>query len=428
MVSHRWTTHRVRDAAGNDRVGEAPISMWWIAHAAAEETLQGGPLVPAWLKLFRTHLSQNDQYAFRWRGDLAESSELRRAYSGLYGRFVARALLTNHLGLSRFTSLKRNGISLPNGVEVSRIKGGDIPDWIAWDESNRRYVLCEAKGSLTSADFLSTSGPKCVLDGKAQFSRVITTDNARLIHPSQWVAGTKWATDVRGGGPITILWDPPVDDDFNDGDKVQRYRAGITRAWLDSIARGFGWQGADELISPERQREALIINAPPGPLRPEQEWPSEPDVDERRPEYPMALGPRAAAPRSSLAGAPSDVERVVSRVTNPLRELDLYKGSTPLVPAEPESHPLQGSYVAALVTPFGIQPIKSVRDLEQLRRAQDGARALREPAMILGIPTGLDPAQPISRKLWMDSAGIAPPNGLALFDLRQVQVELFAQS
>ena len=59
MVSFRWTRHRVVDSSGNDKNEHAAISMWWIARAAAEETLQGSPLVSAWMKLFRTHLSVN---------------------------------------------------------------------------------------------------------------------------------------------------------------------------------------------------------------------------------------------------------------------------------------------------------------------------------------------------------------------------------
>ena len=160
MVSFRWTWHRVVDSSGNDKKGHAAISMWWIARAAAEETLQGSPLVSAWMKLFRTHLSTRDDYWLRWRGDLAESAELRRTYSGLYGRFVARALLTHHLGFTRFLSLKRNGLEVQGSVKVERTNGGDIPDWLAWDDRHSRFVLGEAKGSLTARDFLSPGTPK----------------------------------------------------------------------------------------------------------------------------------------------------------------------------------------------------------------------------------------------------------------------------
>jgi hypothetical protein len=128
---------------------------------------------------------------------MAESAELRRAYSGLYGRFVARALLSNHLGLTRFLSLKRNGLMVPGSVEVRRTAKGDIPDWLAWDEQNSRLVLGEAKGSLSSNDFLVAGGPKCARDGKAQFDRVETYHGTSVVQPARWVAATRWATDQR---------------------------------------------------------------------------------------------------------------------------------------------------------------------------------------------------------------------------------------
>lgn len=213
--------------------------MWWLARAAAEETMQGSPLAPAWLKLFRTHLSEDDPYWLRWRGDLAESAELRRAYSGLYGRFFARALLSNHLGLTNFTSLMRNGVQVGT-VLVERTRRGDIPDWIAWDDANSRFVLCEAKGSLASKDFLEPRGPKCARDGKKQFSRVRTLEGTRIIHPSQWVAATRWATDDRDGDPITLLWDPPVDETTFGAREAKIHRTAMTRAWLDSLAPALG--------------------------------------------------------------------------------------------------------------------------------------------------------------------------------------------
>ncbi|HYJ84149.1 MAG TPA: hypothetical protein VEW26_15050, partial [Allosphingosinicella sp.] len=250
-MSYRWARHRVFDEQGKDKTGLAAISLWWMARAAAEETLQGSPLVAAWLKLFATQLSTADTYWLRWRGDLAESAELRRAYSGLYGRFVARALLERHLGLSRFISLGRNGVDIPGSAKVLRVHTGDIPDWIAWDERNARFVLGEAKGSLTGTDFLAQDGPKCVHSGKEQFERVQTYVSGRLIEPGRWVAATRWATDERNGYPVTVLWDPPVDERPFSEEEAERHRLAIGRAWFDSIAPGFGLDNAEDLIGGE---------------------------------------------------------------------------------------------------------------------------------------------------------------------------------
>lgn len=213
-------------------------------------------MVSAFPKLSEMNLSDSDRRWLRWRGDMAESAEMRRAYSGLYGRFSARALMARHLGFSRFLSLKRSGLEsrlpLPS---VRRNSKGDIPDWIAWDERHRRFALCEAKGSLTATDFRRLGCPKCVQGGKSQFDRVDVLDSQhQLIRPARWVAATRWATDERKGEPVTVLWDPPVDGESFSKPGAERHRSMMTRAWLRSIAPKMGWNDDEDLLSSDRGR------------------------------------------------------------------------------------------------------------------------------------------------------------------------------
>ena len=420
MVSFRWTRHPVVDGSGNDKNGHAAISMWWIAHAAAEETLQGSPLESAWLKLFRTQLSTRDDYWLRWRGDLAESAELRRAYSGLYGRFFARALLTHHLGFTRFRSLKRNGLEVQGSVKVKRTNGGDIPDWIAWDDRNSGFVLGEAKGSLTARDFLSPGTPKCVGNGKDQFDRVETCVGGRTIHPARWVAATRWATEDRKGDPITILWDPPVEDTPFDEEEATRHRAAMTRAWLNSIAPRMGWTGANELLSREREREAIVIRAEPGSIPESKDW------------HPLEDESDGDIPEATFAGIPRQAEsarrRELEDPIGELRDSTLYADTTTLLPRDQESSVHEHPYIAAMITRFGIRPVRMSDDIDAMRRAQDPARDREEPAMLVGVPLGFDATSRLKDSIWLDGAGIAQPGNLAVFDLGQVTFDPLERS
>ncbi|MFK4056874.1 hypothetical protein [Brevundimonas sp. NPDC046655] len=417
MTSYRWTTHRVYDASHNDKSGLAAISMWWLARAAAEETMQGSPLAAAWLKLFRTQLSQEDSYWLRWRGDLAESAELRRAYSGLYGRFVARALLKEHLGLSRFLSLKRNGISVPGAIDVVRNGKGDIPDWLAWDDRNSAYVLGEAKGSLTATDFLSTNGPKCVREGKDQFARVTATESGVIVTPGQWVAATRWATDDRRGNPATVLWDPPVEPDPNRLEFATRRREAMTRAWLESLAPSLGYRDAAALLSPDRGREAVIITAKPGPIPEGMSWP----VDDDRLSVPTAGKERETD--NKVISSRRTVALMSQRLSGNLDESEVYRDSSVLAPKEREAKAHEGAYIAAVITRFGVRPIRSAGEFETLKREQERAQSLEEPGMVVGIPLALEPQAPATDRPWLDDAGIAQAGELSLFDLRVVDVE-----
>ena len=57
-MSCRWTHLRQVDpGTGLDVVERRWLNLWWAAVAAADETIQGGPLAPAWLRLFEAHLS-----------------------------------------------------------------------------------------------------------------------------------------------------------------------------------------------------------------------------------------------------------------------------------------------------------------------------------------------------------------------------------
>ena len=414
MTSYRLTHYRVCDASGNERTSQVPIYMWWLASAAAEETLQGGPMVPAFLKLFRTHLSDSDHRWLRWRGDMAESAEMRRAYSGLYGRYFARALMTHHLGFSRFLSLTRNGLAFrPPWPIVFRTSKGDIPDWIAWDELNRRFALCEAKGSLTATDFLDPGCPKCVEGGKSQFDRVDMFCPPFLrIQPARWVAATRWATDKREGGPVTVLWDPPVDGESFSGPEATMFRELMTRAWLRSIAPRMGWNDDEDLLNPDRGREALVIRAKPGPIPESEDWP--PDEDE--PDYLDRQMPIADT-HAEYADAS---DRFLEESVGELRNLEIYSDPSVLTPPKGEDAAHEGAYIAVLVSGMGIRGIGTAEDLNALRRAQEAAHDRKEPAMLLGLPLGLDPAAPSKGTAWLDDAGIVPRGQLAVFDLRRI--------
>ena len=416
----RWTNQRFVDGAGADNISRQPLKIWWLARAAAEETLQGSPMMPAWLKLFRSHLSSNDRYWLRWHDDFAESAELRRAYSGLYGRFMARALLTSRLGFSRFLSLNRNGLVVPGSITVSRHSKGDIPDWLAWDDSNSKFVLCEAKGSLTANDFLKQGvEPKCVTSGKAQFSRVFSHYNNRMMYPGQWVAATRWSTDRRDGNPASLLWDPPTNDEKFSEEEAAHHRAAMTRAWLDSIAPGLGWRNASDLLSEDRYRQALTIRAEPGPIPEADDWPIVPNAFQAQ----LSMAPNLPSNPRLLAGSqnpslPTQIEPA-SVGTSADVNIDGTK-VTELEPHELRNH--QSDYVTALVTRFGVRPIRNQGEFESLKREQDRARRLEEPAMLVGIPVKLNLARRMDGATWLDGAGIAKGDDLAVFDLRRIEI------
>ena len=370
-MPYRWTRLRKVDRNGSTGVsGEWPISLSRAALCAAEETIQGSPFASAWLRLFQDHLSTCEPSMLRWRGNLGSSSEVRRAYSGLYGRYFARALLAGELGITDFIPLdlphetyrKRNF----GAVTVCRVSKGDVPDWIAWDPRRPGHVLCEAKGRMTgrTEEFL-TSEPACINEGKAQFARVEVRDSGnRRVATRNWVAVNRWSTDVGGGQAVSLLWDPPSDGEFMTPEEAHGHGEAMRRHRLRVLARGLG--------NPD-----FIV-------------------------------------RIRVSGADGEMPSLVTDA----------KRDSPFSPFErPSREPHEGCYQAAIITPLGIRAIRDGNDLNAARAVADGSASADEAVMIFGLAKGTSKTAESGQARWLSNNGIVSADGSALFDLKSVDVE-----
>ena len=381
-MPYRYTNIRIVDPTKKwDKVEAQPVSLWWAALAAAEETVQGGPLAPAWLRLFQDHLSILETRILRWRGDLAQSTEMRRAFSAMYGRYFSRALLARSFGLTDFVPLSSNDTPIANGVTVRRIGRGDIPDWLAWDPKTSSYVLAEAKGSLTGRDrnFLYET-PACIATGKAQFDRVEVIDSCnRRIRTRNWVAANLWTTDERIRKSVSLLWDPEGDGEELLPNEKSENAAAIREHRIANIATGLGHK-KELLLGEEDLGQTVRISIQPS----KDDLPPEPAED------------------SVTRGDSKD------------------PGKSVLPPIDPPREKHEDVYVAALITPLGVRPIRDNADLETLLSVQQDGN---EPAMVYGISTSALTIADYKQAPWLSGGGLASPDGAGLFDLKQIELD-----
>jgi len=73
-----------------------------------------------------------------------------------------------------------------------------------------------------------------------------------------------------------------------------------------------------------------------------------------------------------------------------------------------------------MITAFGIRPIVTSEDVAALK----STRKTGEPAMLFGLLVDSLRADQVTRSTWISGRGIAAPDGLSLFDLHRVEVDI----
>ena len=245
-----------------------PVSLSELGNAAARETFTTSTLhfAAAWTDLFRSMIAAGPDLRWLENGP-GVGRDARIAYSGLFGRYVARAYLTGNENVRVLVPLdvaKR----LLDGTPYSIVKcppgHGLEADWIGLD-GQRRLVIAEAKGSFDKA-VRTWSGPDRLPDvlhtaiGQAQRTAVFATSFAGALPAKRWAIASRWANEMNGRCPTVIAWDPdegPLDDD--DYGALARL---LHRCDVEGVLKGLGHADAIDTVNAQ----------PPSPRLPGDIW------------------------------------------------------------------------------------------------------------------------------------------------------------
>ncbi len=209
-----------------------------IAEAAIQEIIQLS-LSASPFDLFLEELLNPATGWFEWIGSLGQIRETKTALSGLFGRFIARAYLTEVWGYEHFHPLHMNVTPLAQSPIMAAVQTdpGDLPDWLIAPDATSSYMyIAEAKGSH------DISGPWSRLRAaKRQAERVSLFRGIDKLITKRFAIATRWA--VHGHPKLTKPW--IVVDDPDDGDVTptdadyRRMRRGIALGHYAALARGF---------------------------------------------------------------------------------------------------------------------------------------------------------------------------------------------
>ena len=209
----KWLWLRELNWANKTETGAwADVEMTSMGVAAARETLvtASSQLAGMWTGLFESMLANNTE--LRWQGKgPGTGRDARIAYSSMFGRYLARAFLTEFHGIVILVplDLARTPLRDAGYRIVKRPQGRGLQaDWIGLAVGGR-LVVAEAKGTFDKG--------VAPWRGPGRRPKLVDTamEQARRTHLIRWPLGAKlpmerwgvvsrWATEENGRTPTII--------------------------------------------------------------------------------------------------------------------------------------------------------------------------------------------------------------------------------
>jgi len=230
------------------------IDLVELSLAAAKETLQTRMHVDGWLSLFSNTLSSSSKLI--WRDDgLGQGRELKRSFSNILGRFIARHYLESNEGILELIPIEGNHMKLGK-LTVKRKDGleGDMPDWFGC--SNTDLVVAEAKGSHDKADWgkkakVNKAKPATLQKAQEQIDRVeILQSASRTASPivfKGWTVGSRWGTETNNLEPWLMAIDPKQGEEPLGPQEFEEAQQAIVRHSNFLMLKSMGFSFADEM-------------------------------------------------------------------------------------------------------------------------------------------------------------------------------------
>ena len=191
-----------------------PQSIIALGYAAARETFTTSTqyFAGAWVNLFQSFLATSTELKWLDNGP-GIGRDAKVAYSGLFGRYMARAFLMNKEGVRILVPLEtaRSEFQRNNTYRIGKKpkSNGLEADWIGLDDNG--LVIAEAKGTFDQVKS-SWHGNKSVpqlLRGamdQAKRTKVYINSTGKQLPARYWAVASRWANEDNGVDPTTIAW------------------------------------------------------------------------------------------------------------------------------------------------------------------------------------------------------------------------------
>ena len=226
---------------------EVPLDMHDVGRCAWGEILQTAPRSTSLFAFMEDLLEPGPNLIWRKSGP-GRGTEMRRSFSGLFGRFFARAYLQVHHEFSWFAAIDGDDFSLSPSWRVKRKPGSktEMPDWICARPGE--LAIGEAKGShqKSNATGGGMPGPIKTADGQIRGVRVEKRSFAGMRKrwsPKRvkgWAVMSRWGTADPPREPFLYALDPETEGDKLSSDELDDLIQAVARTHVKQTAFGLG--------------------------------------------------------------------------------------------------------------------------------------------------------------------------------------------
>jgi len=238
-----------------------------VARSAWNEILQTAPGSSSLFAFFEDLLEPGSNLIWRGSGP-GRGTEMRRSFSGLFGRFFARAYLQLNHGFVWFTAIDGNNFPLSPNWRVRRKSRSktNMPDWICVRPGE--LAIAEAKGTHQKGNCTRGGQPGPIKTADGQLKGVVVekrTGGGRLTGWNEksvkgWAVMSRWGTANPVRDPFMYVLDPKTDGEPLSADEIEELSQAVARKSVEQTALGLRLlQGKGAEIVPTPRHKIRIV-------------------------------------------------------------------------------------------------------------------------------------------------------------------------
>ncbi len=243
----------------NTPMKRIPFDIDLVAASAWGEILQAAPGAQSLAGIMEALLAPSSTDLVWQASGPGRGTEMRRAFSGMFGRFFARAYLQLNHGFTWFNPIDGDNYLLSPTWRVRRkpTQKTDMPDWICAKPG--QLAIGEAKGSNIEGAFPPKGTPAPIKKaGKqikgVQVEKLITAGAAPHWVAKQvkgWAVMSRWGTANPPRDPYLYALDPDTDGEALSASEKDELEQVVARRHVELLAIGLGIVEQEEIENPE---------------------------------------------------------------------------------------------------------------------------------------------------------------------------------